>query len=71
MGVKLGTGGLTVWKEITTKFDDRAISGSYAIEGGIVKVRTSHGQKNAQLGDLSPIFVAARLLRELAPEGKV
>jgi hypothetical protein len=62
---------LTLWKEITTQFEGRPISGSYAIESGLLKVRTPHGEKTAQLGFLSPIFLAARLLRELAEEGKV
>ncbi len=72
MGIKLGAiGGLTVWKEITTKFNDRAVTGSYAIEDGTVKVRTPNGQKATQLGiGLSPIWLAGHLLRELAAEGK-
>jgi hypothetical protein len=71
MGVKLGgSGGLTVWKEITTNFNGRAVTGSYAIEDGMVIVRTPQGQKATQLSGLSQIFLAARLLRELAAEGK-
>jgi hypothetical protein len=62
---------LILWKEITTQFAGRPVSGSYAIENGILKVRTPYGEKTAQLGFLSPIFLAARLLRELAEEGKI
>jgi hypothetical protein len=62
---------LTVWREITTRFNDRAVTGSYAVENGVLTVKTPRGQKSANLGALSTIFLAARLLRELAAEGKV
>jgi hypothetical protein len=39
--------------------------GSYAVEGGIVRVRTPRREKG--LGALEPIFLAAWLLRELYP----
>ena len=57
-----------IWKEITTK--GRAISGAYAVEDGIVKVRTARGEKATHLGGTNAIWVAGRLLRELAAEGK-
>jgi hypothetical protein len=38
-----------IWKEITTAFKGRMIGGSYAVENGIVRVRTSFGEKAAQL----------------------
>jgi hypothetical protein len=38
-----------IWKEITTAFNGRAIGGSWAIEGGIVRVRTKLGEKVATL----------------------
>jgi len=40
-----------IWKEITTAFKGRMIGGSYAVEGGFVRVRLSPGEKvAAQLG---------------------
>jgi hypothetical protein len=59
-----------IWKEITTVFKGRAISGAYAVENGIVKVRTREGEKANKLGGTNAIWVAGRLLRELAAEGK-
>jgi hypothetical protein len=38
---------------------------------GLVTVRTRSGSKTTQLGGSLAIFVAKRLLRELAAEGKV
>jgi hypothetical protein len=38
-----------VWKQITTEFRGRAVSGSYAVEDGAVKVRTPDGEKTAPL----------------------
>ena len=60
------------WIRITTGFKGYAISGSYVVEDGMVKVKTARGEKATQVDQGSnPIWVAARLLRELAAEGKV
>ena len=59
-----------IWKEITTAFDGRAIGGSWAVEDGIVKVRTTLGEKAATLEEADGVWVALRLLREMAAEGK-
>jgi hypothetical protein len=59
-----------IWKEITTQFKGRPIRGSYAVEDGMVKVRTLHGEKATQLRGTNAIWLAGRLLRELAAEGK-
>ena len=61
----------TVWTQITTGFRGRAIHGSYAVEDGMVKVKTPRGERATQVeGGPNPIWVAVRLLRELAAEGK-
>ena len=61
----------TDWIEITTGFNGRAIHGSYAVEGGIVKVKTRRGERATQVEGVSnPIWLAVWLLRELAKEGK-
>ena len=39
-----------IWKEITTEFKGRAISGAYVVKNGIVKVRTREGKKANKLG---------------------
>jgi hypothetical protein len=59
-----------LWKQITTEFRGRAVDGSYAVEGGTVKVRTPRGEKTTQLVGLGAIWIAGRLWRELAAEGK-
>ena len=59
-----------IWKEITTAFNGRAIGGSWAVENGIVKVRTTLGEKAATLEEADGVWVAWRLLREMAAEGK-
>ena len=59
-----------LWKQITTVFRGRAVTGSYAVEDATVKVRTSSGEKTAQLVGAGAIWIAGRLLRELAAEGK-
>ena len=59
-----------IWKEITTAFKGQPIRGLYAVENGIVKVRTADGEKEARLGGTNEIWIAARLLRELAAEGR-
>jgi hypothetical protein len=59
-----------IWKEITTAFDGRAIGGSWAVENGIVRVRTALGEKAAPLEEADGVWVAWRLLREMAIQGK-
>jgi len=62
---------LTVWQQITAEFSCHPLSGSYAIEDGMVKVKTPYGEKATQIGSFNPEWVARRLLQELAAEGKV
>ncbi|MGC2081002.1 MAG: hypothetical protein WA728_34325 [Xanthobacteraceae bacterium] len=59
-----------VWKEITTGFKGRAIGGSWTVENGIVRVRTTLGEKTSPLEEAEGVWVAWRLLREMAEEGK-
>jgi hypothetical protein len=59
-----------IWKEITSAFNRRAIGGSWAVEDGIVKVRTALGEKAAPLEEANGVWVAWRLLRELAAGGR-
>jgi hypothetical protein len=61
---------LTVWQQITAEFSGHPLSGSYAIEDGMVKVKTPHGEKATQIGSFNPEWVARRLLQELAEEGR-
>jgi hypothetical protein len=59
-----------IWKEITTAFKGRLTGGSYAVENEIVRVRTPLGEKVAALEGTNAVWVAWRLLREMASEGK-
>ena len=59
-----------VWKEITSAFNGRAIGGSWAVEDRVVRVRTALGKKAAPLEEADGVWVAWRLLREMAAEGK-
>jgi hypothetical protein len=61
---------LIIWKEITTAFEGRAIGGSWAVDEGVVRVRTALGEKVAPVEEANGIWVAWRLLREMAAEGK-
>ena len=61
---------LTVWQQVTAEFSGHPLSGSYAVEDGIVKVKTQYGEKATQIGSFNPEWVARRLLQELAAEGK-
>jgi hypothetical protein len=61
---------LTIWKEITTAFEGRTIGGSWTVENGVVRVRTALGEKIAPLEEANGVWVAWRLLREMAAEGK-
>ena len=62
---------LTVWQQIAVEFSGRSLSGSYAVEDGIVKVKTPHGEKMTQTGPFNSEWVARRLLEDLAAAGKV
>jgi hypothetical protein len=46
-------------------------TGSYAVENGIVKVKTPFGEKADPSSLFNSEWVARRLLEELATEGKV
>ena len=61
---------LTVWQQVTAEFGGHPLSGSYAIEDGMVKVKTPHGEKATQIGSFNAEWVARRLLQELAEEGR-
>jgi hypothetical protein len=63
---------LTIWNQITTEFYGRRISAAYVIEDGMLKVKTSGGERGAQFrGWSNPDQLAERLLRELAAQGAV
>ena len=36
---------LTLWQQVKAEFSGRLLSGSYAIEKGMVKVKILHGEK--------------------------
>jgi hypothetical protein len=59
-----------VWKEINTAFKGRAIGGSWAVVNGVVRVKTALGEKAAPLTEANGIWIAWRLLREMAADGK-
>jgi hypothetical protein len=61
---------LTVWQQVTIEISGRPLTGSYALEDGIVKVKTRYGEKATQVGAFNSEWVARRLLEELASEGK-
>jgi hypothetical protein len=59
-----------IWKEITSAFEGRAIGGLWAVEDGQVRVKTALAEKSAPLEETDGVWVAWRLLREMAAEGK-
>ena len=59
-----------IWKEINTSFEGRTIGGSWAVEDGRVRVRPALGEKSAVLQEPNGVWLAWRLLREMASEGK-
>ena len=60
-----------IWRQINTAFRGRAVGESRAVEEGVVRVRTPLGEKAAELVEgTNAAFIAWRLLRELAAEGK-
>jgi hypothetical protein len=61
---------LTIWQEFLTVHDGRTVSGSFAVQHGMVRVKAAHGEKAGRLDEgLNPIWLAGRLLSELAAEG--
>jgi hypothetical protein len=59
------------WRDLDAVFLGRLVKGSYSMSrDGLVTVKTPAGSKATQLGGYPAIFVAKRLLRELASEGK-
>ena len=54
---------------IAIKFNGTTIRGAYSYSDWMVTVKSSHGNKSTQLGDLSLISLARRMLRELAVAG--
>jgi hypothetical protein len=62
---------VTIWKQITTEFFGRSIFGSYVIEDKTLVVKGLRGQNSTTYVEGSdPIWLAERLLRELAAAGK-
>jgi hypothetical protein len=60
-----------IWRELDAVFLGRLVKGAYSMScDGLVTVKTAGGSKGTQLGGSLAIFVAKRLLRELAAEGK-
>jgi len=52
----------TVWIQITTGFNGRAISGSYVVEDGMAKVKTPRGERATQVDQVegsNPIWVSS------------
>jgi hypothetical protein len=65
-----GMDDLTVWQALMTVYNGRAVSGSYAVQHGMVRVKAARGEKARRLEEgLQPIWLAGRLLSELAAEG--
>jgi hypothetical protein len=62
---------LIVWQQITVEFDGHSLTGSYAVENGVVKVKTPFGEKTDSSSPFNSEWVARRLLEELAAESKV
>ena len=60
------------WTHITTGFKGRAVNGSFAVEDGMVKVKSSRGyERKSQIEEgANPIWTAVHLLRDLAAAGK-
>jgi hypothetical protein len=60
---------LIVWQELLTVHNGRTVSGWYAVQHGMVRVKAAHGEKARRLDErLHPIWLAGRLLSELAAE---
>ena len=63
---------LADWTHITTGFEGRAVNGSFAVEDGMVIVKSFRGdERRSQIEErANPIWTAVRLLRDLAAAGK-
>ena len=63
---------LADWTYITTGFEGRAVNGSFAVEDGMVIVKSSRGdERRSQIEvGVNPIWTAVRLLRDLVAAGK-
>jgi hypothetical protein len=61
---------LTIWNRVTTEFYGRSVDASYVIENEMLTVKTPRGERAVQLRGSNPGWLAERLLRELAAEGK-
>jgi hypothetical protein len=62
---------VTIWNQITTEFFGRSVSGSYVIGDRTLTVKARRGEKSSTYVERSdPIWLAERLLRELAADGK-
>ena len=61
---------LNTWNHVRVEVNGLEVRGSWAIEDGMVKVRTPKGEKATQIGSLNPTWLARRLFEELAEEGK-
>ena len=56
---------LGVWREITDVYGGKITKASYRLSGRMVTVRTSFGNKTAQISGDTPDRLARTLLREL------
>ena len=62
---------LTIWNQITTEFYGRSVYGSYVIQDRTLTVKARRGEKSmTHVEGSDPIWLAERLLRELAANGK-
>jgi len=62
---------VTIWNQITTEFFGRSVYGSYVLEDRTLVVKARRGEKSTTYVEGSdPIWLAERLLRELAAAGK-
>jgi hypothetical protein len=61
---------LPVWQALLIVDNGRTVSGSYAVQHGMVREKAVRGEKARRLDEgLHPIWLAGRLLSELAAEG--
>jgi hypothetical protein len=62
---------VTIWNQITTEFFGRRVCGSYVIQDRTLMVKVRRGEKSTtQVEGSNSIWLAERLLRELAADGK-
>ena len=53
---------LNTWNHVRVEVNGLEVRGSWAIEDGMVKVRTPNGEKATQLGSLNPILIPIAIL---------